>query len=210
MSNDSKHEAAPGNPIVYQIRTQGYLDAQWTDRFAGMTITPEENGDTLLTGPVVDQAALFGLLKKVRDLGLPLVSINRVEPCPEHGRGAGKPGIEEIGNSTNWLKKRNEERGERMKAIVYTHYGPPDVLQLMDIPKPEPTDNQILVKVRAASINALDYRRFEKISFMGRLMEERLIKSVGKPLGADIAGVVEAVGANIKQFKPGDEVSCFH
>lgn len=93
-----------------------------------------------------------------------------------------------------------------MKAIVYTHYGPPDVLQLMDIPKPEPKDDHVLVKVRAASINALDYRRFEKISFMGRLMEERLLKSVGKPLGADIAGVVEAVGANIKQFKPGDAV----
>lgn len=93
-----------------------------------------------------------------------------------------------------------------MKTIVYTQYGSPDVLQLMDIPKPEPTENQILVKVHAATINALDYRRFESLSFMGRLMEERMTKSVGKPLGADIAGVVEAVGANIKQFKPGDEV----
>ena len=93
-----------------------------------------------------------------------------------------------------------------MKTIVYTQYGSPDVLQLMDIPKPEPTENQILVKVHAASINALDYRRFESLSFMGRLMEERMTKSVGKPLGADIAGVVEAVGANINQFKPGDEV----
>ncbi|MBM3123908.1 MAG: NAD(P)-dependent alcohol dehydrogenase [Chloroflexi bacterium] len=93
-----------------------------------------------------------------------------------------------------------------MKAIIYTQYGPPDVLQLLDIPKPEPADYQILVKVCAASINALDYRRFEGISFFGRLMEERMIKSVGKPLGADIAGVVEAVGLNVKQFKPGDEV----
>ena len=93
-----------------------------------------------------------------------------------------------------------------MKAIVYTQYGSPDVLQLMDIPKPEPKENQILVKVHAASINALDYRRFEGMSFSGRLMEERMIKSVGKPLGADIAGVVEAVGTNVKQFKPGDEV----
>ena len=93
-----------------------------------------------------------------------------------------------------------------MKAIVYTQYGSPDVLQLMDIPKPEPSENQILIKVHAASINALDYRRFEGLSFSGRLMEERMIKSVGKPLGADIAGVVEAVGANVKQFQPGDEV----
>lgn len=93
-----------------------------------------------------------------------------------------------------------------MKAVVYTQYGPPDVLQLMDVAKPEPGDNQVLVKVHAASINALDYRRFEGLSLMGRLMEERMLKSVGKPLGADIAGVVEAVGAGVKQFQPGDEI----
>ena len=93
-----------------------------------------------------------------------------------------------------------------MKAIVYTQYGPPEVLQLKEVAKPEPKEHQVLVKVHAASVNALDYRRFEKISFMGRLMEERFTKSVGKVLGADIAGVVEAVGANVKQFQLGDEV----
>ena len=70
----------PGQPMVYQIRIEGHLDGQWADWFSGLSITLEENGDTLLTGPVIDQAALFGLLKKVRDLGLPLVSLNRVEP----------------------------------------------------------------------------------------------------------------------------------
>jgi len=70
----------PGQPIVYQIRMEGHLDTQWTDWFSGLFITLEENGDTLLTGPVTDQAALFGLLKKIRDLGLPLVSLNRVDP----------------------------------------------------------------------------------------------------------------------------------
>jgi NADPH:quinone reductase-like Zn-dependent oxidoreductase len=93
-----------------------------------------------------------------------------------------------------------------MKAIVYTQYGPPDVLQLQDVPKPEPKENQVLVKVRAASANALDYRRFEKISTMGRFMDKVLFKSVNKILGADIAGLVEAVGAGVKQFHPGDEV----
>lgn len=93
-----------------------------------------------------------------------------------------------------------------MKAIVYTQYGPPDVLQLRDVAKPEPKENQVLVKVQAAAANALDYRRFEKLSTMGHLMEERFLKSVGKVFGADIAGVVEAVGANVKQFRPGDEV----
>jgi len=93
-----------------------------------------------------------------------------------------------------------------MKAIVYTQYGPPGVLHLREVERPEPKDDQVLVRVHAASANALDYRRFEKLSIMGRLMEERFIKSVGKVLGADIAGVVEAVGASVKQFQPGDEV----
>jgi NADPH:quinone reductase-like Zn-dependent oxidoreductase len=93
-----------------------------------------------------------------------------------------------------------------MKAIVYTQYGPPDVLQLMEVAKPEPKEDQVLVKVHAASVNALDYRRFEKISAMSRLMEERFLKTVDNVIGADIAGRVEAVGASVKQFQPGDEV----
>jgi len=66
--------------MVYQIRIKGHLGRQWTDWFGGLTITLEDNGDTLLTGPMVDQAALHGLLKKVRDLGMPLLSVMRVKP----------------------------------------------------------------------------------------------------------------------------------
>ena len=80
MSTQRKPKTDPGQPIVYQIKIKGHLSDQWTNWFEGMTITMEEDGDTLLTGPVVDQAALFGLLKKVRDLGLPLVSIDCIEP----------------------------------------------------------------------------------------------------------------------------------
>ena len=79
MSNELNPKTDPNQPVVYQIRIKGHLDSQWTDWFGGLTITLEENGDTLLTGPVVDQAALHGLLKKVRDLGMPLVSVNRVQ-----------------------------------------------------------------------------------------------------------------------------------
>jgi hypothetical protein len=80
MSNIRDQKTNPSQPMVYQIRIKGHLGSQWTDWFEGLTITLEEDGDTLLTGPVVDQAALHGLLKKVRDLGLPLVSVSPVEP----------------------------------------------------------------------------------------------------------------------------------
>ena len=66
--------------MVYQIRIEGHLGPRWRDWFGGRTITLEDNGETLLTGPVVDQAALHGLLRKVRDLGMPLISAVRVKP----------------------------------------------------------------------------------------------------------------------------------
>lgn len=79
MSDEFAPQTDPDQPVVYQIRIKGHLGPQWADWFEGMAVTREENGDTLLTGPVVDQAALHGLLKKVRDLGLPLLSVIRVE-----------------------------------------------------------------------------------------------------------------------------------
>jgi hypothetical protein len=75
VSTEDQHE-----PGVYEIRIKGHLDDRWADRFEGMTITREETGETLLTGPVVDQAALHGWLRKVRDLALPLLSVIQVEP----------------------------------------------------------------------------------------------------------------------------------
>ena len=79
MSNNRSSKTDSRQPRDYQIRIEGHLDQQWTDWFEGLTIALEEDGNTLLTGPVVDQAALHGLLKKIRDLGIVLVSINRVQ-----------------------------------------------------------------------------------------------------------------------------------
>lgn len=79
MTNKPQSQPDTTHPAIYRIRIQGHLDSQWTDWFDQMTITLEEDGNSLLTGTVVDQAALHGLLKKIRDLGLTLISI-----CPEN------------------------------------------------------------------------------------------------------------------------------
>ena len=80
MLNEINSESEKAQPLVYQIRIKGHLGREWTDWFEGLTITLEDNGETLLTGPVVDQAELHGLLKKVRDVAMPLLSVNRGKP----------------------------------------------------------------------------------------------------------------------------------
>jgi len=82
MSNKQTNDEKDEQQQCYEIRLKGHLEDRWNDWFDGLTITLEENGDTLLTGPVIDQAALHGILKKVRDLGIPLVSVSPVEPLP--------------------------------------------------------------------------------------------------------------------------------
>ena len=80
MSNKLNPKTNLSHLMVYQIRIEGHLGRQWTDWFGGLIITLKDNGDTLVTGPVADQAALHGLLRKVRDLGMPLLSVIRVGP----------------------------------------------------------------------------------------------------------------------------------
>ena|SRR5690349_16423390 len=79
-SMDDQHE-----PGQYEIRLKGYLDARWTDWFEGLSLAHQSDGTTILSGPVIDQAALYGLLRKVRDLGLPLLSVMQVDPKQAHG-----------------------------------------------------------------------------------------------------------------------------
>jgi len=80
MPNELNPATDSNEPRAYQIRLKGHLGNEWADWFGGLNITLEDNGTTLLTSPAIDQAALHGLLKKVRDLGLPLLSINPIEP----------------------------------------------------------------------------------------------------------------------------------
>jgi len=187
MSNRFDLKEDPGQPLVYQIRVKSHLDSDWTDWFEGLTITQEADGDTLLTGPVVDQAALHGLLKKVRDLGMSLVSVNRVQTEQEA--------------ATDLLIRRIT-----MKAFVYTQYGSPDVLELREVEKPAPKADEVMVKVHAASVNALDWHSLSADIFLIRLMGGGLRKPKDPRLGADIAGRVEAVGSDVTQFRLGDEV----
>lgn len=93
-----------------------------------------------------------------------------------------------------------------MKAIVYSKYGPPEVLHLEEVEKPVPRDDEVLVKIHAASINAYDWRHVRASPFLIRLMGAGLLKPKHKILGADIAGKVEAAGSSVRQLQPGDDV----
>ena len=107
--------------------------------------------------------------------------------------------------STNDCERLTATEGETMKAIVYCDYGGPDVLRLETIPKPAPNDDQVLIKVRAASANPYDWHFMRGEPYVMRL-GNGLRKPKGTRIGVDFSGVVEAVGKNVKQFKPGDEV----
>ena len=90
--------------------------------------------------------------------------------------------------------------------MVYDNYGSPDVLELREIEKPTPKDDEVLIKVHAASVNAMDYRFLTGTPFLARIVAGGLLKPKRKVLGVDVAGEVDAVGVNFKLFKPGDEV----
>jgi NADPH:quinone reductase-like Zn-dependent oxidoreductase len=107
--------------------------------------------------------------------------------------------------SSNACDEPTSIRGDRMKAIVHCAYGPPDVLRYEDVEKPVPADDQIVVKVRAASVNPLDWHYMRGSPYVGR-MEMGLRKPKNVRMGVDFAGTVESVGRNVTRFKPGDAV----
>src|SRR5213595_4122454 len=100
---------------------------------------------------------------------------------------------------------RHSEGTSNMKAAIYTSYGPPDVVQIKDVEKPAPKDDEVLIKIRAASVNPLDWRLMKGKPHAVGIMARLLKMPIGGP-GVDFAGEVEAVGSKVTQFKPGDPV----
>jgi hypothetical protein len=96
MRNKFNPKTDPNKPTFYKIRIKGHLGPEWSDWFEGLTVTLEEDGTTLLTGLVIDQAALHGLLKKVRDLGMPLLSVCPLEPGPSTTLGTGQADASDV------------------------------------------------------------------------------------------------------------------
>ena len=88
MISEQRAERDADKPMIYQIRLKGHLGRQWVDWFDGLTITLEEDGNTLLNGAVIDQSALHGILKKIRDLGMPLLLVHAVDFSPQDTKQA--------------------------------------------------------------------------------------------------------------------------
>ncbi len=210
MSNTFNHKTDT-SPIIYQIRIKGHLGNPWKEWFAGLNITLEDNGDTLLTGALIDQAALHGLLRKIRDLGLPLLSVIRVNP---NLKGLSEHGLNDdlslnkscyLENEIAKIFLKQTRKDTKMKAIICTKYGSPDVLQLNEVEKPTPKDNEVLIRVHAASVTAADGMMRKGTPFIGRFFVG-LMKPKNPIPGAGFAGEIEGVGKDVKLFKAGDQV----
>ena len=130
MSNELEPKPTPSQPVDYQIRIEGHLGSQWTDWFDGLTITLEEDGDTLLAGSIVDQSALHGLLKKARDLGMTLISVNQVQFNETHPYRSKKEKEMNTIKSTTGIDPRVKLSLLWIFVIVNMAYA--DILSLMD------------------------------------------------------------------------------
>lgn len=164
---------------VHEIRVQGHLDDRWADWVEGLTFTHEVDGTTTLTGPLPDQAALHGVLNRMRDLGVTVLSVRRLD--------------------------REEESGTTMRAIVQDRYGATDVLALREVDRPTVGEGEVLIRVHAAGVDAGVWHVMTGEPYLGRLAFG--LQKPRNPIpGTDVAGRVEAVGKDVTRFRPGDDV----
>lgn len=164
----------------YEIRVQGHLDGHWEEWLGDMQISHEPRGTTALRGSIEDQAALHGLLAKLRDLGVPIVSVG---PGDADDLPAG-----------------------HMYAMVAERYGSPDVLERRVLSQPTPTGNEVLVRVHAAGVDRGVWHLVTGLPYLVRAMGYGLRKPKNPVPGLDFAGEVVAVGASVTKFRAGDRV----
>ena len=173
-------KVSAADPAVYEVRVEGHLDERWADWVEGVTLTHEADGATTLRASLPDQPALHGVLARMRDLGVPVISVCRVG---EDGR----------------------EASALMQAIVQRNYGTADQLELAAIDKPAIGDHEVLVRVHAAGVDAGVWHLMTGLPYLVRL-GFGLRRPKHPVLGMDLAGTVEATGAAVTRFRPGDEV----
>jgi len=197
--------------------------------FDGLAFNHESDGTTLLDGPLTDQAALHGVLNRIRDLGLPIILVQRVSPDGKRGKKMKTDIYQEYGSPDVLERKENAakdddllasqsrrhesswtprtaDHGGTMKAIVQEGYGAPErVLRLGEVDRPSVGDDDALVQVRATSVITPDWITVTGVPYILRLQAGLRRPPTPVP-GTDVAGVVEAVGKNVTELEPGDEV----
>ena len=232
MSEKHVSTADHYEPGLYEIRIKGHLDDRWADWFEGLSFTHERDGTTLLDGPLTDQAALHGVLNRIRDLGLPIISVQCVSPDRIRSKKMKADVYEEYSPPDVLERKENEKpvpegdelldqksrthessrarrtagHGGAMKAIVQKGYGAPErVLELKEVDRPSVGVDDVLIRVRATSVNTPDWATVAGVPYLIRL-KSGLSQPSTPVRGTDVAGVVEAVGKNVTDLQPGDEV----
>lgn len=179
--------------VTYQIKLKGHLQDDWSDWFDGLSVHHDETGNTLLIGDVVDQAQLHGLLKRIRDAGVELISVNPLSKTDDEITTNVKNQKQEVNMITS------------MKTVIQTQYGAPEVLKVAKVKKPTPKENEVLVRVHATTVTAT-----EAVFRQGKPFFTRLFTGLTKPkiktLGEELAGEIVAVGNSVAEFKVGDLV----
>lgn len=188
------------SPQAYEIRISGHLDSRWTVWFDGMTLTAEPDGTTLVRGILTDQTALHGVLQKLRDAGVPLISITQPDTDKE---------ITMTSPRTD-PRVASHQAQTTMKAAVYRRFGGPEVVTIVDHAQPQPAADEILIRVKATTVSAADHRSRSRDVPAGLLIPSSFVLGFVRPkrpiLGMDVAGVVVATGEHVDRFAVGDDV----